>query len=169
MQKRTIRDIEVAGKRVLVRVDFNVPQDDSGAITDDTRIRAALPTIRHLIDCGARTVLVSHLGRPKGFDDALRMDPVSRRLQELLGRPVQKANDVIGPEVEQKVAALKNGDVLLLENVRFYPEEEKNDPSSRASWPRWRISTSTTPSGPPIEHTPPLREWRTRCRQSRGS
>ena len=128
MAKKTIRDVEVTGKRVLVRVDFNVPQDENGNITDDTRIRAAVPTIQYLVDHGARTILVSHLGRPKGVDEKLRMDPVAARLQELLGRPVQKANDVIGTEVEAAVAALQNGSVLLLENVRFHKEEEKNVP-----------------------------------------
>lgn len=128
MNKKSIKDVDLKGKRVLVRVDFNVPQDAAGAITNDTRIRAALPTIQYLVDQGAKTILVSHLGRPKGVDDKLRMDPVAARLQELLGRPVQKANDCIGPEVEKQAAALKPGEVLLLENVRFYKEEEKNDP-----------------------------------------
>ncbi|NLC58352.1 MAG: phosphoglycerate kinase [Armatimonadetes bacterium] len=128
MNKKTVRDLDVAGKRVLVRVDFNVPLDESGNITDDTRIRAALPTIRYLVDHGARTILVSHLGRPKGVDDKLRLDPVAARLQELLGKPVQKANDSIGPAVQEQAQKLNDGDVLLLENVRFYKEEEKNDP-----------------------------------------
>jgi phosphoglycerate kinase len=128
MNKKTVRDLDVAGKRVLVRVDFNVPLDESGNITDDTRIRAALPTIRYLVDHGARTILVSHLGRPKGVDDKLRLDPVAARLQELLGKPVQKANDSIGPAVQEQAQKLNDGDVLLLENVRFYKEEDKNDP-----------------------------------------
>ncbi|MBI3948090.1 MAG: phosphoglycerate kinase [Armatimonadetes bacterium] len=128
MAKKTIQDVDVTGKRVLVRVDFNVPQDENGNITDDTRIRAALPTIQYLVDHAARAILVSHLGRPKGVDEKLRVDPVAARLQELLGRPVRKASDVIGPAVAQQAAALKEGDVLLLENVRFYKEEEKNDP-----------------------------------------
>lgn len=129
MQKKTIRDVDVAGKRVLVRVDFNVPLNAEGKITDDTRIRAALPTIQYLMEHGARTILVSHLGRPKGaFVDSMRLTPVAAHLQELLGKPVAKADDVIGPEVAAQVAKLKDGDVLLLENVRFYKEEEKNDP-----------------------------------------
>ncbi|MDH7568795.1 MAG: phosphoglycerate kinase [Armatimonadota bacterium] len=132
MAKKTIRDVDVAGKRVLVRVDFNVPQDEAGNITDDTRIRAALPTIRYLVERGAKAILVSHLGRPKGVDEKLRMGPVAARLQELLGRPVQQAADVVGDAVAAQVAALKNGDVLLLENVRFYKEEEKNDPGFAA-------------------------------------
>ncbi|MHB1191053.1 MAG: phosphoglycerate kinase [Armatimonadota bacterium] len=129
MNKKSVEDIDVKGKRVLVRVDFNVPLDESGKITDDTRIRAALPTIKYLIDHGAKVILVSHLGRPKGqFNDKYRMTPVASRLSELLGKPVKKANDVIGPEVEAEVKALSDGDLLLLENVRFYKEEEANDP-----------------------------------------
>ncbi|MGI9952182.1 phosphoglycerate kinase [Moorellaceae bacterium AZ2] len=128
MNKLTLKDLDVAGKRVLVRVDFNVPLDN-GRVADDTRIRAALPTIRYLMEKGAKIILVSHLGRPKGkVNEALRMDPVARRLEELLGRPVKKVDDCIGPEVEKAVAALEPGGVLLLENIRFYPEEEKNDP-----------------------------------------
>jgi phosphoglycerate kinase len=129
MNKKTVQDVDVRGKRVLVRVDFNVPQDDSGAITDDTRIRAALPTIRYLVEQGARVILTSHLGRPKGVDEKWRLHPVATRLSELLGTPVKKVNDCIGPEVEAVVNALEPGQVLLLENVRFHPEEEKNDPA----------------------------------------
>ena len=130
MKKKTVRDIDVAGKRVLVREDLNVPLDpNTGQITDDRRIRAAIPTIKYLVDAGAKVIVVSHLGRPKGGpDDKLRMDPVAVRLQELLGRPVKKLNDCIGPSVEEAVAAMQPGDVILLENVRFYSEEEKNDP-----------------------------------------
>jgi len=128
MNKKTVEDIDASGKRVLVRVDFNVPQDESGNITDDTRIKAALPTIRYLIDRGAKLILVSHLGRPKGVTEKLRMDPVAKRLSELLGKPVRKLDDVIGPDVEAAVNALSPGDVVLLENVRFYAEEEANDP-----------------------------------------
>ncbi|OUM98627.1 MAG: phosphoglycerate kinase [Firmicutes bacterium ZCTH02-B6] len=128
MAKLGVADLDVRGKRVLVRVDFNVPLKD-GEITDDSRIRAALPTIEHLRRAGARVILVSHLGRPKGqVVDSLRMDPVARRLAELLGGAVHKADDCIGPAVQAQVAALRDGDVLLLENVRFYPGEEKNDP-----------------------------------------
>ncbi|MCL6630181.1 MAG: phosphoglycerate kinase, partial [Armatimonadetes bacterium] len=128
MNKKTVEDIDVSGKRVLVRVDFNVPQDEQGNITDDRRIRAALPTIRYLIEHSAKVILVSHLGRPKGFTDKYRMDPVANKLSELLGQPVKKLNDVIGTEVEQAVNEMKERDVILLENVRFYPEEEANDP-----------------------------------------
>ena len=128
MNKKTVKDVDVNGKRVLVRVDFNVPQDETGAITDDTRIRAALPTIQYLIDHGAKVILVSHLGRPKGkVNEGMRMNPVAKRLSELLGKDVKKVDDVIGPAVEAEVNALKPGDVLLLENVRFYAEEEAND------------------------------------------
>jgi len=118
----------LSGQKVFVRVDFNVPQDDTGAITDDTRIRAALPTIQHLQQAGAKTILASHLGRPKGVDEKLRLNAVAVRLGELLGQPVTKCNDCIGEEVAAAVHAMQNGDVVLLENVRFYPEEEKNNP-----------------------------------------
>jgi phosphoglycerate kinase len=117
-----------------MRADFNVPVDDQGNITDDTRIRAALPTIRHLTSHGAKVVLSSHFGRPKGDDyasrvsDKFRLTPVAKRLSELLGKPVVKTDDCIGDQVVAAVAALKDGDVLLLENVRFHKEEEKNDP-----------------------------------------
>jgi phosphoglycerate kinase len=127
MNKKTIRDVDVDGKRVLVRVDFNVPQNETGAITDDNRIRAALPAIQYLIDNGGKVVLVSHLGRPKGVTESLRMDVVAKRLSELLGKPVKKLDDVIGPDVQMAVDAMKPGDVVLLENVRFYKEEEAND------------------------------------------
>lgn len=128
MAKKTVRDIDVSGKRVLVRVDFNVPFDKEGNVTDDTRIRAALPTIKYLAGEGARVILMSHLGRPKGkVDDRFRLDPVADRLEELLGAPVHKTDDCVGEEVQQAVDGMKDGDVLLLENVRFYPEEEKND------------------------------------------
>ncbi len=128
MNKKTVKDVEVNGKRVLVRVDFNVPQDETGKITDDNRITAALPTIQYLIDHGAKVVLVSHLGRPKGVTESLRMNPIADRLSELLGKPVKKMDDCIGPDVEAAVNAMKSGDVMLLENVRFYKEEEANDP-----------------------------------------
>jgi phosphoglycerate kinase len=119
---------EISGKRALVRVDFNVPVDDQGNITDDTRIRAALPTIQDLTQKGAKVILTSHFGRPKGVDEKLRLTPVAKRLSELLGQEVIKTDDCIGDDVAAKVAALDNGQVLLLENVRFYKEEEKNDP-----------------------------------------
>jgi phosphoglycerate kinase len=129
MNKKTIRDLDVAGKRVLVRVDFNVPLDEQLNITDDTRIVAALPTIQHLLDHGAAVILMSHLGRPKGqVADNLRLTPVARRLAVLLGRPVQSASDCVGPEVEAQARGLQPGQVLLLENLRFHKEEEKNDP-----------------------------------------
>ncbi|MHB1131952.1 MAG: phosphoglycerate kinase [Chloroflexota bacterium] len=129
MAKKTIRDVDVQGKRVLVRVDFNVPLDkQSGQITDDTRIEAALPTVRYLVEQGAKVILISHLGRPDGkVVEKMRLDPVARRLSDLLGQQVVKTNDSVGPEVEQAVAALRSGQVLLLENVRFHAEEEAND------------------------------------------
>jgi phosphoglycerate kinase len=130
MSKKTLANLsasDVSGKRVLVRVDFNVPLED-GSITDDTRIRAALPTINDLTGKGAKVILCSHFGRPKGVTEALRLTPVANRLSELLGQPVIKCNDCIGDEVAAQVGAMTNGQVALLENVRFYPEEEKNDP-----------------------------------------
>lgn len=127
MDKLTIRDIDLKGKRVLVRVDFNVPLAE-GKVADDTRIRAALPTINYIREKGGKVILVTHLGRPKGVTESLRLDPVAQRLQEL-GVPVKKLDDCIGEEVKKVVSEMKEGDVILLENVRFYPEEEKNDPN----------------------------------------
>lgn len=129
MNKKSVRDVaELAGKRVFVRVDFNVPIEN-GKITDDKRIRETLPTIHYLIDKGAKVILASHLGRPNGqVVEELRHTAAAARLSELLGKPVAKADEAIGEAVEAQVAALNNGDVLLLENVRFYPGEEKNDP-----------------------------------------
>ncbi|GCE48000.1 phosphoglycerate kinase [Thermosporothrix hazakensis] len=130
MNKKTIRDVDVTSKRVLVRVDFNVPLDSDLHITDDTRIVAALPTINYLLDRGAAVVLMSHLGRPKGqVVESMRMKPVAQRLSELLKRPVETADDCVGPDVEAKAKALQPGQVLLLENLRFHKEEEKNDPA----------------------------------------
>ncbi|MBF0464555.1 MAG: phosphoglycerate kinase [Nitrospirae bacterium] len=128
LETLVISDLELKGKRTFIRVDFNVPFDDAGAITDDTRIRSAVPTIKKAIEMGARVILASHLGRPKGKPNPkYSLKPVAVRLQEILGKPVAFAPDCIGPEVEKMVSALKDGDVLLLENVRFYAEEEKND------------------------------------------
>ncbi len=122
---RTLDDLEPAGKTVLVRVDFNVPLVD-GRVGDDTRLVAALPTIRELVDKGARVVLMSHLGRPKGVDERFRMAPVAARLSQLLGQPVKAVDEVTGPRVQQAVASLAAGDVLLLENLRFEPGEAEN-------------------------------------------
>ncbi len=132
MPKKTVANLsasDVAGKRVLVRVDFNVPLDDAGNITDDTRIRAALPTIQDLTGKGAKVILTSHFGRPKGkVNEKMRLTPVGKRLSELLGQEVVKCDDCIGPEVAAKVGAMQNGQVALLENVRFYAQEEENEP-----------------------------------------
>jgi phosphoglycerate kinase len=128
MNKRSVRDLDVRDKRVLVRVDFNVPVKD-GEVTDDTRIRRALPTIRYLLEEGARPILISHLGRPKGEPDPkYAMDPVAARLQELLGEPVKKLDAAVGPEVEEALEDWDGRGVVLLENSRFYPGETSNDP-----------------------------------------
>lgn len=132
MVKKTVATLsaaDLAGKRVLVRNDFNVPLDDQGKITDDTRIRAALPTIQDLTSKGAKVILSSHFGRPKGkVVDSMRLTPVAERLSELLGQPVIKCDDCIGDSVAAAIAGMQNGQVALLENVRFYAEEEANDP-----------------------------------------
>ncbi len=133
MEKRTIRDVEVAGRRVLVRVDFNVPLDPQGRVVDDRRIRESLPTLRYLMERGAAVVVMSHLGRPGGrVVEELRMAPVGERLAQLLGRPVQVLRDCVGPEVEAAVARLQPGEIALLENLRFHPGEEANDPQFAA-------------------------------------
>jgi phosphoglycerate kinase len=126
--KRTVRDVDPRGKRVLVRVDFNVPLEQAD-VADDTRIRAALPTLNALLKGGGAIGVVSHLGRPKGRDPKLSLAPVAKRLGNLIGKPVRLLEDSIGPEVEKAVRAMKPGDVVMLENVRFHPEEEKNDPA----------------------------------------
>ena len=129
MNKKTVKDVDVRDKRVLVRCDFNVPQDAEGKITDDNRIVGALPTIKYLLDHGAKVILCSHLGRPKGeFNMKYSLKPVADRLNELLGGKVTLAKDIIGDDAKAKVAALKPGEAVLLENVRFHKEEEKNDP-----------------------------------------
>ena len=128
--KKTVKDIDVSGKKVLLRCDFNVPQDKTThAITDDKRIRAALPTIQYLLDQGAAVIACSHLGKPKGVVvPELSLKPVAERLSELLGKPVIMAGDVVGPDAKAKAAALKSGEIMLLENTRFEPGETKNDP-----------------------------------------
>lgn len=128
MKKKTFKDIEVAGKKVFVRVDFNVPQDETGRITDDTRIRAALPTINYLVKQNAKVILCSHLGRPKGvFNEKYSLAPVAERLSELLNTNVKMAKDVIGTSAKTLVNEMKEGEIVLLENVRFHAEEELND------------------------------------------
>ena len=133
MQRKTVRDIDVAGRRVLVRVDFNVPLDD-GRVVDDIRLRASLPTITYLKEQGARVILCSHLGRPGGrVVEEARLGPVAERLGQLLGGPVEYVRECIGPEVEEAVTGLQAGEVLLLENVRFHPEEQENAPEFAGS------------------------------------
>lgn len=128
--KKSVKDLQnIKGQRALVRVDMNVPLDENKNVTDDTRIRAIIPTVEYLRNAGAKVILVAHLGRPKGDNNAdLTLDPVAKRLSGLLGAPVLKLNDSIGPEVKAQLATMQDGDVALLENIRFYPEETKNDP-----------------------------------------
>jgi phosphoglycerate kinase len=129
VNKKTIQDLELNGKKVFCRVDFNVPMKD-GEVTDDTRIRAALPTITYLSEHGAKVILASHLGRPKGqVVEELRLDPVAKRLSDLLGKEVSKTDSVYGAEVDEAISKLESGDILLIENVRFEAGEEKNDPA----------------------------------------
>lgn len=130
-KKATIRDIDVTGKKVFVRVDYNVPMKD-GVIKDDTRIAASLPTVKYLAEQGAKVILASHMGRPDGVTESLRLAPVAKRLSELLGREVKAVSDCIGPAAEKAVSEMKDGDVILLENLRFYKEETRNDPEFAA-------------------------------------
>lgn len=128
MKKKTVRDIDVSGKRVLVRADFNVPLSEDGVVQDDTRIRAVLPTINYLMDHKAKVILMSHLGRPKGVDERYRLNPVAAALSNFLGKTVRKLDETVSENVEAAVQGLKEGDVLLLENVRFNAGEKENDP-----------------------------------------
>jgi phosphoglycerate kinase len=137
MRLKTVRDIDVHGKRALVRVDFNVPLDQNGKVADDTRIRAALPTLRYLLDKGASMVIMSHLGRPKGVVvESMRMDGVAEKLQDMLGTKVLKLDKVAGDDVQEACKALEKGGIILLENLRFDPGEEENDPEFSASLAR---------------------------------
>ena len=129
LNKKSVKDIDVAGKKVLVRCDFNVPLNENKEITDENRINGAMPTINYLVEAGAKVILCSHLGRPKGeFNMKYSLAPVAKRLSEILGKEVKMAEDVIGDSAKALAADLKDGDVILLENVRFHKEEEKNDP-----------------------------------------
>lgn len=126
---QTIRDFDPTGKRVLLRVDFNVPQNEQGMITDDSRMTKALPTIKYLLEKGAKLIIMSHLGRPDGeVKENMRLTPIAKHLEELLGKPVKKLDETIGENVKQEVEKLQNGEMLMLENTRFYPGEEANDP-----------------------------------------
>jgi phosphoglycerate kinase len=128
VNKKSVRDVDLSGKRVIMRVDFNVPLDGGGSITDDTRIRAALPTIRYVLEQKTRLVLMSHLGRPKGMvKEEMRLTPVGKRLSELIGKDVIAAKDCVGEETRKIVSGMQVGDVVLLENLRFHKEEEEND------------------------------------------
>ncbi len=128
MNKKTIKDIDLKGKKVFVRCDFNVPKDENGNITDNTRIVAALPTIKYLLEQNCKLILASHLGRPKGeFKPEYSLSPVAKELSKLLGKEVIMANDVVGEDATSKASSLKEGEILLLENVRFHKEEIEND------------------------------------------
>ena len=127
--KKTLKSMDVSGKRVLMRADFNVPLDENGMITDEARIRAALPSITYILENGGKLILMSHLGRPKGeFKAELSLKPVAEKLSSLLGKEVKKLDDCVGEDVEEAVRGMKDGDIILLENLRFHPEEKKNDP-----------------------------------------
>lgn len=155
MDKLTVRDADVAGKRVFVRVDFNVPIAD-GKVTDDSRIRAAIPTINLLLAGGARVILASHLGRPDGkVSDGLRLRPVGLRLGELMRRNVPVTGDALGVGTEDAVKRLRAGEVSCSRTCGSTPRRRRTTRSSRRSWPPMRTSTSTTRSGPPIARTPP--------------
>ena len=161
--KKNVEDLSLNGKRVLVRCDFNVPVKD-GAITNDKRIQESLKTIRYLVDQGARVILCSHLGRPKnGYAEEFSMKPVAARLSELLGQPVKMAKDVVGEDAKALAASLQDGEVMLLENVRFHKEETKNDPEFSISWPLWQSCMSTTLSALHTGPTPQPPGWRTTC------
>jgi len=157
--KLSVADVAVKGKRVLLRVDFNVPLSGE-RVVDDTRIRAALPTITDLLKRGARLILATHLGRPGGeIRPELRLDPVAARLSELLGRPVCKVDEVVGREVEEAVRGLAEGEVLMLENIRFEQAKRLTTPILPVSWRNWPIYLSTMPSEPPIAPMLPPPEW----------
>jgi len=129
IKKKTVRDVDLKGKRIIMRVDFNVPLDKEGNITDDTRIRAALPTIKYVLEQDTKLILMSHLGRPKGqVKEELRLAPVGKRLQELLGKDIIVCKDSIGEEVKKIISGMQSGDIVILENLRFHKEEEANDP-----------------------------------------
>ena len=154
MAKLSLKDLDLKGKRVLVRVDFNVPLDSLGRVGDDLRIRSSLPTIRHILSSGGSVILMSHLGRPKGkVVPEMRLGPVAESLSELLARPVRKMDDCVGEEVEKAASGLTPGEVMLLENLRFHPGETSNDPDFAVAilpgaWPFWETSMSTTLSAP---------------------
>jgi phosphoglycerate kinase len=137
MSKLTIDDLKLKDKRVLVRVDFNVPLNEKKEVADDTRIVESLPTIKKILNDGGKAILMSHLGRPKGKDPNLSLAPVAKRLEKLLGKPVKFVDDCIGEKVEKAVSGLKSSECLLLENLRFYPQEEKNDPEFAKSLAKW--------------------------------
>ena len=169
MAKKTVADVDVRGKRVLMRADFNVPLE-SGKITDDRRIVQAMPTIKSVIERGGRLILMSHLGGPKGGPEPkYSLKPVADRLTQLTGKPVRFADDCIGPQVEKMASELKDGDVLLLENLRFHKEEEKNDPNFARQLAKLGDVYVNDAFGTATASTPAPSACRRSCRASRAS
>ena len=170
LNKMTIEDVQVSGKKVLVRCDFNVPLDAEGNITDETRINAALPTIRYLLDNGAAVILCSHLGRPKGeYNMKYSLAPVAKRLSEKLGFEVKLAKDVVGPDAKKLAAEVEPGKAVLLENVRFEPARRRMIPNSPRNWLPWRSCTCPMRSAPCIARMPRPQAWRSICPPSPAS
>ncbi len=166
MQKKTLSDITIQGKRILMRVDFNVPLNDEREITDDKRIVEALPSIRKILDNGGRLILMSHLGRPKGkVNPIFSLAPVAAKLSELIDTPVAMAEDCIGTEVMQSALALQDGEVMLLENLRFHPEEEANDPEFAKELAALGEMYVNDAFGTAHRPMPPLKESLTLCLQ----
>lgn len=163
--KKTILDVDVAGKKILLRCDFNVPQDkETGAITSDKRIVAALPTIRYLLEKKAAVIACSHLGKPKGeWKSKLSLAPVAERLSQLLGQEVIFAKDIVGEDAKAKAAALQGGQIMLLETCASTPARRRTTPSLPRSWPPWRSCMCPTPSAPYTAPTPLPPVWRRIC------
>ena len=160
---RTLDDAELRDKRVLLRLDLNVPTEN-GEVTDTTRLERVVPTIREIADKGGKVILLSHFGRPKGRDAKNSLKPVAAKLAEVLGRPVGFVDDCVGERAEAAVKAMKPGEIVCLENTRFHPEEEKNDPAFVGSSRSSATSMSTTPSPPRTARMPRPKGWRTSCR-----
>lgn len=165
---RTLDDVDVKGKRVLLRVDLNVPMD-AGKVTDTTRLERVMPTITELSSKGAKVILLAHFGRPKGRDDKNSLKPVAAALADVIKKPVGFADDCIGEPAAKAIAAMNDGDILCLENTRFHPEEEKNDPAFVAKLAELGDIWSTTRSRPRTAPTPPPKASATSCRPMRAA